>query len=297
MSEPWIRVHANLAAKPVVWRAAEALGVSQNEAVGLLVRLWGAVSLYGENGQLAGLPDAQIESWAGWRGKKGRFATFIRSHHLDADGRVNEWDEYAGALETRRRKDRDRKRTSRGQSAGHPQDCPPDGGGGSAPARAKRDETTTTTTTNYFDPPATREARETPSGTAPDGAVIGEPALTALYLVVWANGAITERWGEQPSPLTRGTHATQLADDLRAAGVEWETARLSIYDQCRRSKNPRPPRTVNYFRDGILEAWQRETARREMAAAGDTAPSPGLDDSNVFIATAARMAAQEAAHG
>lgn len=114
MGEPWIRVHANLHNKPVVFRAVEALGVSRAEAVGLLVSFWGAASQHAPNGSVGDYPDAQLEAWAGWERKRGKFAAFIRAQHLDADGRVNEWDEYAGVLEEQRRQSRDRKRKSRG---------------------------------------------------------------------------------------------------------------------------------------------------------------------------------------
>lgn len=115
MAEPWIRVHANLAAKPVVWRAVETLRIHRAEAVGLLVSFWGAVSQHAPNGTVRDYPDAQLEAWAGWERKRGRFAAFVRAHHLDSDGRVNEWDEYAGVLEEQRRQARDRKRRSRGR--------------------------------------------------------------------------------------------------------------------------------------------------------------------------------------
>jgi hypothetical protein len=148
VSEPWIRVHANLHAKPVIARAVAALAIGENEAVGLMVRFWGAVSQHVVNGQVADTTDRQLEQWAGWTRKKGRFAAFVRSQHFDTDGRVNEWDEYAGALETRREKDRARKeqerlRKSRGRHADSPQDVT----GVSIPARVNetiRNETTTT---------------------------------------------------------------------------------------------------------------------------------------------------------
>lgn len=108
MSEPWIRVHATLIDKPVVARAAEALGVSEHAAVGLLVTFWGGVSRSVVGGSVSDTTDAQLEQWARWRGKRGKFAAFIRAHHLDADGRVREWDDYAGALEARREKERQR---------------------------------------------------------------------------------------------------------------------------------------------------------------------------------------------
>lgn len=130
MAEPWIRVHANLAARPVIRRAVVALGVEKHKAMGLLVQFWGAVSQHTVNGDIRDVPDSDIEEWAGWKGKRGKFAVFVRSQHADAGGRVNEWDEYAGSLELRRAKDRlrqeerrrriqeERERLSRGLSHG-----------------------------------------------------------------------------------------------------------------------------------------------------------------------------------
>lgn len=106
MADFWIRVHANLAQKPVTFRAAEALGVKRSAAIGHLVMFWGAVSQHCEDGHVAQYPDAQLESWAGWEGARGRFAKFIREQHLDESGVVREWDEYGGQL----RKSRERNR-------------------------------------------------------------------------------------------------------------------------------------------------------------------------------------------
>jgi hypothetical protein len=104
------------------------------------------------------------------------------------------------------------------------------------------------------------------------GVVPGEPELTALYLTIWANAAITERWGEQPNPFIQA-NSVNLAEALVAAGVEPQCARLSIYRQCRESQQGRHPRSVNYFRRGIEEDWQQELARRALAASGEKAPA------------------------
>jgi len=148
MAEPWIRVHANIAEKKVAIRAADYLGISLNEAIGTLVRFWGAMSRLGNDGQVEGMTDGEIETWGGWRRKRGAFAAFIRELHTDPEGRVNEWDDYAGVLEDRRAKDRDRqkrrrelRRQSRGQSADSHAERPRDVTQESVPARAVRNET------------------------------------------------------------------------------------------------------------------------------------------------------------
>lgn len=105
---PWIRVHANIGSRPVVDRAAESLGVSAAAAIGHLVQFWGQVSQHAPNGAVGQFSDRQLDAWGGWLGKRGKFAAFIRQHHLDADGRVREWDDYHGPLERQRAAVRER---------------------------------------------------------------------------------------------------------------------------------------------------------------------------------------------
>jgi hypothetical protein len=256
MAEPWIRVHANVSAKPVVWRAVEALGISRAEAVGLLVSFWGSVSQHTTNGAVSHLSDAQLEDWAGWSRKRGKFAAWLRVAHVDSDGRVNEWDEYAGHLEEQRRQARDRKRKSRGRHS--------DSAVTSSPT--KRDET------------RRDEERDVVEDSAPAVEVLPDPELTALFLTICANRGITERWGEQPSPLVP-SNALGLVEDLKASGVGAEVARLSIYRQCREMRHPRPPKSINYFRGGIIADWEAETTRHAMQVSGERAP-PFVADAN-----------------
>ena len=257
MTEPWIRVHANLADKPVVCRAVETLGVRHHEAIGLLVQFWGAVSQHATDGAVAALSDAQIEVWAGWTRKRGKFASFIRSTHLDCDGRVNEWDCYAGALEEQRRQSRNRKRTSRGRHSDGHSDSHADGHG---------DIAVTSSPTKRNDNETKRNELE-----VVDLAIPPDSELTALFLTICANRAITERWGEQPSPLARSS-AVQLADELAGEGISAAVARLSIYRQCRETKIPKPPRTVSYFGNGIRGDWEKEQTRVAIAASGERPP-------------------------
>ncbi len=100
---------------------------------------------------------------------------------------------------------------------------------------------------------------------------ISDASLNALYLTIWSNKAVTERWGEQPNAYIQA-NAIGLYEALAEAGVDWRIARLSIYAQCRESKQTRPPRGQNYFRRGILEAWEQERARRAVAASGEQVP-------------------------
>jgi hypothetical protein len=115
MSAFWIRVAGDLARRKVTYRVMHALGVSKHEAMGLLVEFWANVAEHCTGGYVADVSDMQLDAWADWRGEPGAFASFVRANHLDADGRVNEWEEYAGKLEQRREADRLLKEAERQQ--------------------------------------------------------------------------------------------------------------------------------------------------------------------------------------
>lgn len=272
MAEPWIRVHANLAARPIVMRAADELHISLNEAIGLLVRFWGSMSQHGNNGQVEGVKDITIETWAGWRGKRGRFAEFIRSAHTDNEGRVKEWDDYNGKLEDRRAKDRERKRKSRGQSAGSHAEHPRDVTLMSVPARAnetRRDETK-------------RENQ-----------VLSSAAEFAIACVVAANQGLREH-PDRPQPIARiiGTNASSLeaAEELIAAGVPLAFAEADIYRQAKSHKAQDPVTSLKYFVKGVVRAWKQQGATND--AARRDAPAVNGDPT---IAALDRMIAAEKA--
>lgn len=108
MRDRWIRVHARLVERPLVARMAEDLKVPCMLVVGHLATFWGAAAEHADNGTIADVPDALLERWAQWGGKRGAWANAVRRHHMDEGGRIKEWDEYQGPLEERRARDRER---------------------------------------------------------------------------------------------------------------------------------------------------------------------------------------------
>lgn len=126
MNALWMRVVANIGNRKVTWRAVMSLGLPRAAAVGHLVMLWGGALEAETNGYVDDIPDAQLEAWACWDGEPGTFAAFIREHHV-TDGRINDWEDYAGVLEAQRERERTKKATQRsarkqGTSAGIPHD-------------------------------------------------------------------------------------------------------------------------------------------------------------------------------
>ena len=254
MRVPWIRVHAVLIDRPVTMRLAQAARISPHEAAGVLVTFWGAVASQVTNGAVGGCPDAMLEAWARWRRKRGQFAAWVRAEHLDADGRIREWDEYAGKLETIRERDRTRKKPEfQRNSSGIPAESLRN----STPARANGTE---------------RGRNE--DGTVRDANIPADDSARDFRrdLVVQANASITARWGEQTRPIHHDGKAHEVADRLKHLSIPFDFAAQSIARQVA-AKPDDPPRNLKYFLPGILDDWQSAEARRE---ARDVTPATAL---------------------
>jgi hypothetical protein len=104
----WIRVDAASPRDPKIGNLASALGIHRSQALGLAVAVWCAMSEHAVDGNIARVSDATLEEWAGWPGRRGRFAPEFRSMFTDADGTVSGWSERQGALLTRMERDRQR---------------------------------------------------------------------------------------------------------------------------------------------------------------------------------------------
>jgi hypothetical protein len=87
-------------------RLTAATGIHEHEAIGVLVTFWSGVAEHASNGHIASASDQQLEKWARWRRKRGAFAAWVRNEHQDPEGRVPEWDDYAGELEYQRARNR-----------------------------------------------------------------------------------------------------------------------------------------------------------------------------------------------
>jgi hypothetical protein len=93
-------------------------------------------------------------------------------------------------------------------------------------------------------------------------------------LVAMANRGITEKFGEQPRPI-RHSHSSvdETIAAWDAAGVPEDFAARHLFERARSHGGERPPTTLSYFRQPILEAWEAEQAHR--AAATVAVPEGG----------------------
>jgi hypothetical protein len=111
----WIRVEAHAIESIEVARFAEHLDVDVVTAFGHYCALGGSIAEHAPEGHIADVPNAAIERWGHWHGKRGRFATAVRAVLEDEDGNFLEWLDSMGKLIERRERERTRK--SGGNSA------------------------------------------------------------------------------------------------------------------------------------------------------------------------------------
>lgn len=95
---------------------------------------------------------------------------------------------------------------------------------------------------------------------------IAPPLDRDALLTAATNRGITQRYGEQPHPI-RFSHPS-VADTLAAfdaAGVPDEFASRVLFEKASACPLDRPPRSLGYFRQAVIEAWQAEQAHRQAA--------------------------------
>lgn len=134
--------------------------------------------------------------------------------------------------------------------------------------RTKRPVTVTVTASSTAPSTASIAAAVQPSGDTGADTVAAARRLTAA-----ANRGISEQFGEQPVPI-RWDHPSTAAT-VAALGdlhVPLEEAERLVYDMARTRtpSNGRPPRTLRYYADAVVQAWWAEQAHRDAA----TLPRP-----------------------
>jgi hypothetical protein len=129
----WVKIAVGIMDDPSVRQVAEAVGVSEVTTTGHLVGVFTNLATHAKNGDISQVSEATVEAWARWRGKRGKFAQAFRAYLCDQQGVVKAWEAYNGAAirefehdrirkAEARKKARDVRRTSAGQSSGRAPD-------------------------------------------------------------------------------------------------------------------------------------------------------------------------------
>jgi hypothetical protein len=115
----WIRLDTGMKRDPRVWLMADALGRDVGAVVGYIANVLAEFPEHARDGDLSHVPDALLEQWAMWPGKRGVFARVFLEHLCDGR-RVRAWEKHNGtalkaadASRERVRAFRDRKQAER----------------------------------------------------------------------------------------------------------------------------------------------------------------------------------------
>ena len=265
----WFRVEADASTDTKVARLADALRLPVAHAFGLTAGVWCGVARHADTGDLTGVTDASLETWAGWTGKRGRFAAEFRRLFIDPDNALHGWAQRQGRLIATMQKDRERHRRQYEESRRNLQGESPENPG-SICGISERNTITITDTV--------QKDVVVIGGQTLDQALAEETAPTdvrsvAVLLTVAANQGITAKYGEQPVPII-SSHPGSLAvaESIIGAGVPVLWARDAFYSAARVCALDRPPKSLKYFLAQVLARWESDRA----AAEAKHAPIPNV---------------------
>lgn len=148
----WIESHQSLGGHLKLRRLARELRIHRAQAIGHLHFLWWWALDNAPTGDLSALASAEIADVAEWPGPEDTFVAALKAcGWIDGDGKIHEWEDYAGRILVQRAKDRERKRAERARmlggqieevrqtSGGRPEDIQPESAQARPPnARVRR---------------------------------------------------------------------------------------------------------------------------------------------------------------
>lgn len=118
----------------------------------------------------------------------------------------------------------------------------------------------------------------------------------ARRLTMAANFGIAQKYGEQPTPLIASSGNThKCVDELRAQGVDFDFAEAVIFAYASTMTKDRPPQSLGYFKQHVLDRWAAECARRDAATytPGAIAAAPEVDQMRAFAILYAKEGSAE----
>ena len=289
----WIRVDVGIGRDSSIGAMSEALGVSVPTTTGHTVLVYTAMAEGCLSGDLSTVKDSVIETWAMWRGKRGRFAAALRAHICTPEGVMRSWAKYNGSKLHEMEYDRERKRIARESAraqrrepGGRPADTTQTSGG----RPPLRDVTGRDVTEQQGSKQLAASSVLATSTVAAAGGLADDQRL----LTAAANAGLDQRYPHR-NPIhasSGGSH--RCADALRAAGVDPEFAAATIFAYASTLTAVEPPGSLAYFTRHVLDRWQGEQAKREAATyVPSSKPSPEVDQMRVFATRYAQQGSAE----
>lgn len=272
----WIESHQELGRHPKTKRLARRLGVSVPQAIGHLHCLWWWALDFAEDGDLTRTEPEDIADAAMWDGDPAALVTaLVEAGFCDTgeDGmlRLHDWDDYAGRLVERRKKERERARARRASAQRTPDGRATACGTVQYSTVPYSTNTTTTTTVDMY----TRAPAGTPvESSSSDGLEVDEETPEAAW---------QRLTGQCINPLQSAEIQAFIEDGLQRDAVIWAMERTRLEGK-----------GFNYFRgilknlrdEGIYSLAQIQTRRRTRTA--------GIEPPSLRLR---RLREEEAQHG
>jgi hypothetical protein len=286
----WFRVEAALRDHKVLGVIAEQLRVRRAEAAGLYVLTLAGFAEHEQSGRPALVSDSDLEDWARWHGRAGRFAQLFRERFVetregqrDPPGQIKGWWRQ-GALFRKQQADATKPAGNTPpptdpQSPENPATIPRGNPAGSSGYVVVVD----------VDDNGTRPLTAGP-------ARVIEPIVYTQRCTVAANRGLRE------NPLVAGRF-NELVASNQAEPAEWlrdgvaiEVAEAAIYHRAKvfrpRGRNTQPTH-LGYFRDAVKDAWEKVQGQQLEGGVNTAPPSEEVDE---YELAARRLEAQEAHH-
>lgn len=243
----WLRWDTDAPFSDVVGDLSTALGLPPAHAYGLYNACCLGFGKHRPDGQVVDVSDANLEGWARWGGRPGRFAAAFRArctsdgNGSDPAGTIRGWWRQRALLD---------KQTRDAQKRKPPKN--PRGSEEETPEKPARNDTTTTTTT----PSGSTERHDTAGGKPPaTGAGLGyhTRCVIALNSGLRENPLIGSQFNEVSSSQMQGRV------DWEARGIPVEFAERIVREKAatyRPSPRNPQPHSLAYFDRPVTSAWE-----------------------------------------
>jgi hypothetical protein len=223
--------------------------------VGFLVSLWHYCLEFQSDGRLSDVPSEDLRDLAApclanaIGHIPGVLEALTEVGFADGDGRIHDWQDYAGQVVVRRERDRERKRAFRKMSAGRPSDV----------------SRTSAPTAQHSTGTATAAAAR-PRDVKPEPAASPAPVAPtyAQQCTITANNALDVLTAGGYKPLTASVEAP-TAEAWQRDGVPLPVAVAAITDAVRRYRvtpTSKQPRSLKYFDLAVREAHEKGRTHR-----------------------------------
>lgn len=252
----WLRLDTDFPRHALIGTLAEKLRIDKDRAAMALLRVWCHFAELEPHGLALDVSDSTLEDWAAWRGPKGRFALVFREYCVEPSGKLRGWWRQEKLLAHQEEKRKRRKKPAENRQKT---------GSGNLPTKCRES--------------ADNEDDDGDVNGSSSSSSDGEPVDAIRYAQICtaaANKGLHEALGTAFHELVSSNQSGIVADWITAA-IPVGAASRAIYERARTYKattTRKQPTGLQYFRQVVQEAWDREQGRGIATPAPRQRPEP-----------------------